>query len=325
MRTSFQDFYKSLTTVAKPGNTAHSAKWDRCVEHVRENGDGGNAYAICTAMIGNESFKSMSDDAFMEKVEEYIARLGIYKSKKKLGKDVGTSFAGESPNSLLARQDLERTDQMSKDSEHDITIEIFNGSELSSEKARALVKGIMDNPEPYAFVAMNGPYVAGDGFSYTDLMLQDTKGDMGIIHLYSVPFQSAKSMLTRMKKTRTPVDVAEHYNGNAIYNVESGQYMVAGPNGSERTFLSIADARQFIDDHKIFKGTVERTGEQLKEAQADAEDARTIQQKESVVDNIKAIQERRQKATIAARQGETKKSFKELWGDLTKKPSNGVK
>lgn len=96
--------YKSI--VEKPGNSIHSAKWDRCIEHVKESGSGKNAYAVCTAMMGEESFKSIEDDAtFMAKMDEYMTTLGI----KMKQKSVGTDFAGKVPSSLLARQDLETT------------------------------------------------------------------------------------------------------------------------------------------------------------------------------------------------------------------------
>lgn len=80
--------------VEKPGSSVHTSKWDRCVEHVEQNSDGVNAYAVCTAMLGNDSFKSMDDVGFEEKIKYYMEKLGI-------------AGAGPIPNSLLAEQDLE--------------------------------------------------------------------------------------------------------------------------------------------------------------------------------------------------------------------------
>lgn len=82
--------------VEKPGSSTHSEKWDRCVEHVEENSNGVNAYAVCTAMLGDESFKSMDNMTFDEKIKMYMGKLGI-------------SAAGPIPRSLLAAQDLEGT------------------------------------------------------------------------------------------------------------------------------------------------------------------------------------------------------------------------
>lgn len=87
-----KSYKKSL--VEKPGaSSIHTPKWDRCVKEVEANGSG-NAYAICTSMMGESSFKSMNEDDFAEKVRTYLHKLGI-------------ADAGPVPNSLLSRQDLE--------------------------------------------------------------------------------------------------------------------------------------------------------------------------------------------------------------------------
>ncbi len=89
----FTEFFKSMNLVEKPGNSTHSAKWDRCIEEVKASGKGKNAYAICTAAMGDESFKSMDDSTFDEKIKTYLHKLGI-------------AGAGPIPNSLLSKQDL---------------------------------------------------------------------------------------------------------------------------------------------------------------------------------------------------------------------------
>jgi hypothetical protein len=40
-----------------------SAKWDRCIEHVKANSPDVNAYAVCTATLGSESMRSVSQVA----------------------------------------------------------------------------------------------------------------------------------------------------------------------------------------------------------------------------------------------------------------------
>ncbi len=82
--------------VEKPGSAIHTDKWDRCVEQVESQSEGVSAYAVCTAMLGDASFKSMDDETFDEKIKMYMQKLGI-------------QGAGPVPNSLLAAQDLERT------------------------------------------------------------------------------------------------------------------------------------------------------------------------------------------------------------------------
>lgn len=81
-------------TFQKPGDSIHSPKWDRCVEQVESHSKNANAYAVCTAMLGDSSFKSMEDSTFEEKMKMYMEKLGI-------------AGAGSIPNSLLADQDLE--------------------------------------------------------------------------------------------------------------------------------------------------------------------------------------------------------------------------
>lgn len=92
-KTAFTEFYKTL--VEKSGESTHTSKWDRCVEHVGQQG-GANAYAVCTAALGEAAFKSMEagDPNFLKEVDIFLGKLGI-------------SGAGPVPSSLLAGQDLE--------------------------------------------------------------------------------------------------------------------------------------------------------------------------------------------------------------------------
>ncbi len=114
----------------KPGPSIHSSKWDDCVKNVSVSNPSANAYAVCTAQLGEESFKSEHRDLAYVKSE-------ISKAKKEMNK-VGISIAGPVPNSLLAEQDLEgktkstilsttakqldkiadKADEMTEDSQH---------------------------------------------------------------------------------------------------------------------------------------------------------------------------------------------------------------
>jgi hypothetical protein len=93
----FNEIYTKLNKsilVEKPGNSIHTPKFDRCVAQVEAQSEGANAYAVCTAMMGDDAFKSMDDETFEEKMKFYMQKLGL-------------QGAGPVPNSLLARQDLE--------------------------------------------------------------------------------------------------------------------------------------------------------------------------------------------------------------------------
>jgi len=52
---------RELGELAKTaGKDIHSDKWKRCVEHVKKKGETDNPYAVCTAAIGDESFKGLA-------------------------------------------------------------------------------------------------------------------------------------------------------------------------------------------------------------------------------------------------------------------------
>lgn len=85
---------KKDSLLQKPGGSAHTAKWDSCVAHVKESNPGADPYAVCTAMLGDESFKAMDESNFNAVIDKALGQIGI-------------SAAGPIPNSKLARQDLE--------------------------------------------------------------------------------------------------------------------------------------------------------------------------------------------------------------------------
>ena len=60
-RQTLHNLEKSIENLQKTaGKDIHSEKWKRCVEHVKEQGDVDNAYAVCTASLGQDSFKSFA-------------------------------------------------------------------------------------------------------------------------------------------------------------------------------------------------------------------------------------------------------------------------
>ncbi len=82
--------------ISKPGPSIHTAEWDRCVEDIKRKNPDANAYAVCTAQLGEASFKSQY--RHLSYIKSFI---------EKARKAVVTSFAGPVPNSGLADQDLE--------------------------------------------------------------------------------------------------------------------------------------------------------------------------------------------------------------------------
>ncbi len=90
---SFNEIWKGI--IQKPGPSVHSEKWDRCVADVKAKNPNANAYAVCTAQLGEESFKS----------QEEIDKMGL-------------EGAGSIPKSLLARQDLKGSTEKAEDAEY---------------------------------------------------------------------------------------------------------------------------------------------------------------------------------------------------------------
>lgn len=215
-----------------------------------------------------------------ETLDSYIKRLNIsagipskvVDATRATGKSVDTSFAGGVPVSLLSAQDLEYTTKKitvkKDDSDHDLTIEIHNGSE---ETAKAVFEGT-----ELAAIAELENYQGYPIFITPEM--QDTDGK------------------------------------------RIGCFVLIGQDGSLQVFFSLKDARDFIDAVLVMnKGVVEETGKDLIEAAEDAKDG--DDSTTDVVANIKAIQVKRQKATIQERSKEKAfvgKSFKDMWPAITK-------
>lgn len=88
----------------KPGGASHTAKWDRCVSHVKSSNPSADPYAVCTAMLGDESFKAMDEAKFNGIIDKALE--GMEKDGFGVG-GFGIAGAGPIPESKLARQDLE--------------------------------------------------------------------------------------------------------------------------------------------------------------------------------------------------------------------------
>lgn len=279
----FNDFWKKENVVEKPGDSSHTAKWDRCVEHVKANGSNANAFAVCTAMMGDESSKSSETEEEMKsRVDSYIKRLNIsagipsevvdasYAQKTPDSSVVGESFAGPIPISLLARQDLEtvKSFRIAKEgSDHELTVEIHNGSE---ETAKAVFEGCeMED------ISKLETYQGHDIFVTPEM--QDTDGH------------------------------------------RIGCHVVIGQDGSLQVFFSLKDARDFIDSVLVMnKGQVESTQKDLIDMAQTAKEGEW--EETDLVRAITDVQIKRQKATLAERSKESLgKGFKDTWGVINKR------
>lgn len=217
-------------------------------------------------------FKNFWKDFNADKMNDYMTTLGIRMKQKA----VGTEYAGEIPNSLLAEQDLETSKAQKMITVHYIS---SGGKDMTRTMSESAYRQFIS-----------------------------TVGDQ--IKIISTSEEENKSMATF---------AVWYYDkrGNqqcAIYNNQ-------------------LDADAFVDDLKMIgytkiemvtktvKGVVEQTGKKLDEEAEKAKDADTKEEVKSVVDSIKAVQIKRQTATIQAREkamGKNKSSFKDAWNGLKK-------
>lgn len=281
----FLKAYKQATgaVVEKPGNASHSAKFDRCVEHVESKGGAKNAYAICTMAMGEDALKSMehNDPNFGKEIETFMRTLGI-------------GEAGPVPNSLLSAQDLEgstRTKNMVMKSkvakDGSASLSVWYHDDMGNRKcevyqnivdAEAAVKRFkeLDYKDVYVVSSQDDMTKAGD-----KMFLIRTNGMEYARFDKKADAEECMAMLTAQ-----------------------GQFAVM----IEETVVTAAE-----------KGQVETTGKQLDRAVKQAEKAEDTEEKSTLIDNIKNIQLKRQKATIAERSKSANgKNFKQVWGSLTR-------
>ena len=75
-RETLNNLNKSIESLEKTaGHDIHSDKWKRCVEHVKEQGDVDNAYAVCTASLGDDAMKSFAKSS--ELTPEDLAKIDM--------------------------------------------------------------------------------------------------------------------------------------------------------------------------------------------------------------------------------------------------------
>lgn len=285
----FLKAYKKATgqTVEKPGNAEHSAKFDRCVLEVQGKGGVEDAYAVCTEAMKSDTIKSMShnDPGFSKEVEQFMRTLGI-------------SGAGPVPHSLMARQDLEsgRTTKtmefakkrITKDGSN--TLSVWYHDNYGNRKCEVFAN-IVDAEASVKRLTEMG---------YKDVYIVTGAGDMVKTGDKMFLIRTNGMEYARFDKK------ADAEECLAMLTAQ-GQFAVM----IEETVLSAAE-----------KGRVEVTGKQLDHAVKEAAEAEDTEEKSTLVDNIKNIQLRRQKATIAERSKSaavpSAKAFKDVWGKITR-------
>ncbi len=254
-------------------------------------------------------FKDIWKDMHAEKMDEYMDTLGIKMKQKNFGID----NAGPIPGSLLAEQDLEGR------------VEDVVTENRMNEPFRVLAdEEIIDN-----FKTMNEKpkHKVGDRVRY--------KKDMWIVVSVISAYGSHKYVIDNPEEDKE-ITVDESMISKSMEKGSVGTYSVwyYDKTGAQKcaVFNNVTDSGAFVRDlvsmgYKqseikiVTKGQVEQTGKELKEASNEAEEADTKTEVKSVVDNIKAIQLKRQNATIEARQkseGLKNKSFKDIWNKLKK-------
>ncbi len=311
---NFKQFWKTL--VEKPGDSQHSEKWDRCVADVKASGKGDSAYAICTAAMKSID-KSMSDDDFANKIKYYMQKLGI-------------AEAGPIPNTLLSRQDLEGETRKSLKkgmSQEEVLVEHYKGLSITQLNEGGFggpyrpidAFYVVPHPEAGEFSSLRDARTWIDNLAKkTTKSFKDFWKDAS--HDQADRDEAREAKRLREEEARRQVTTAKNYtdlNDFAVWYYDSNgaqRCAIFGNHIDAEAYASIVEAMGY-KDIKIMKGQVEQTGKQLQTAAAKAEDVETEEEKKSLVDNIKAIQLKRQKATLQVRQNGTKKSFKQYWKD----------
>ena len=71
---------RAAQDISKPGEGTHSDKWDRCVAEVRARGGVDSPEAVCTAQLGEESFRGLERGEWTEKdmgkIESLLKKIG---------------------------------------------------------------------------------------------------------------------------------------------------------------------------------------------------------------------------------------------------------
>ncbi len=278
---NFSQFYKSLTHKA-----SKTSKAQQCIE-----------------MMKNSFFKHLSEGEFAEKMKYYMRKLNI-------------SEAGPIPNSLLSRQDLAPTDRTEKTIADHANYAVWYYDNSGAQKCSVygnlidatayanlvdmmgyknveIVKGQMEKAFGKAIdlVRIAGKYYVTSEGSMDAHPLEKGQIEKGA----SSDFDKIRCTICNKKVEDTKSDKLNHLKNDHDYSGKGG--------GNSDQYFSY-----------ISKGQIETTAQQINRIAQKAEEAETVSEKNTLVQNIKAVQLKRQKATIAEREKEeTTKNFKDFW------------
>lgn len=272
---------------------SEGARMEKCVSYVSDKAGVVKAYGVCTAILADDTYKSMDESAFLKEVDLFLQKLGI-------------AGAGPIPNSLLARQDLEPNSTSKAEEPQFIKnlrrLQKREGggvcvyyTDKTGNKQEKIFDKLVD-AEAYArdlaeVQGFNNIIVNKGAYDWEDSDSTEKKaGDWWIVRHNGSEYMR----FATLKEARECVDML------------CGQGMFA-----------VIIAESVVD---MSKGVLETTGKQLTETVKDAREAHTTRETASLVDRIKNIQERRQSGTIAARAKEAVgKTFRQGWDALVNK------
>jgi HK97 family phage prohead protease len=102
------------SNILKPGAGTHSEKWDRCVAEVRARDGVDSPEAVCTAQLGEESFRGLDRGPWTEKdsqkVEALIKKINAPKVK------------GENPDLVKNKQEEIKCQQKTSNQQLEVTL-----------------------------------------------------------------------------------------------------------------------------------------------------------------------------------------------------------
>ncbi len=280
---NFGQYYKNL---GKPVDNSFLGKAERCISSLRSS-----------------YLKHLSEAEFAEKMKFYMRKLNI-------------SEAGPVPNSLLARQDLAGVDRTEKTLVDHASFSVWYYDSVGAQKCA--VFGNLLDAEAYAAL------VDTMGFKNVEVIKGQMEKAFGkaqdLVKLFD------KYYIVEMEKMN--IEKSLLYQGFEIQQNDSVGFTVKLNGKLEWTAGSIDACKYWVDkygkDIKGYsKGQVETTGQQLQRLANKAEEAETVSEKNTLVQNLKAVQLKRQKATIAAREKDSAdKSFKDFWREKDRSTVN---
>lgn len=316
----FKNFWNQLEEKARP--EAYSARYNRIAQEVK-------------SIIGPEALKSMDDDEFETKVRSYMVKLGI-------------DGAGPVPNSLLARQDLETTksrkpksflsfwkDQATEKATLWVKCKLCDSEVASMPDSELYHLDLYHSDKEYSPTRTGQffePSATAKSFNKSDqsqadqLMSADDRiwGQLGLRHGGDVDknWASYVDKVAGVISGTVPADVwriIEDQNHHSMIRAIQQLGRLGRDTGKSINKATIEEQLKDLKDQKASASSPEEQARinhlitELESEMNKADDENTT----DLVENIKAVQIKRQKAELKAR-GKTDETFKQAWAHLGK-------